>query len=223
MPATITDDDRRLAEVLWDYHLLSTDGTTAQDFDFILAMGSHDERVARRAAELYNQGLSKLLVTTGGFGKVTKEIWGVPEGQRFADIAIDMGVPENSILVETRAANSGDNIAFTRELFASSSIEATTGLLVTKPYMRRRAYAAAAKQWPDISWSVESPKLSFKEYPDPEVPEERMINLMVGDLQRIKVYAEDGFQIPQSIPREVWEAYQQLRDRGFDQFVIAGR
>ena len=33
---------------------------------------------------------------------------------------------------------------------------------------------------------------------------------MVGDLQRIRVYAERGFQIPQEIPDDVWLAYEEL-------------
>ena len=47
-----------------------------------------------------------------------------------------------------------------------------------------------------------------------------MVNLMVGDLQRLDVYAEQGFQVPQEIPDEVWAAWQELVDAGFDQFVI---
>jgi hypothetical protein len=38
---------------------------------------------------------------------------------------------------------------------------------------------------------------------------------MVGDLQRIKIYGENGFQAPQEIPEQVWAAYRQLVDLGF--------
>ena len=46
---------------------------------------------------------------------------------------------------------------------------------------------------------------------------------MVGDLQRIKVYAETGFQIPQEIPADVWSAYDELVALGYDQRLAADR
>ena len=42
-----------------------------------------------------------------------------------------------------------------------------------------------------------------------------VVSIMVGDLQRIRVYAERGFQIPQDIPADVWRAYEELVARGF--------
>jgi len=43
---------------------------------------------------------------------------------------------------------------------------------------------------------------------------------MVGDLQRIRVYPEKGFQIAQEIPADVWEAYEELVQMGFDSRLI---
>ena len=43
---------------------------------------------------------------------------------------------------------------------------------------------------------------------------------MVGDLQRIRVYAERGFQIPQEIPDEVWAAYEELVHAGYDSRLV---
>jgi hypothetical protein len=43
---------------------------------------------------------------------------------------------------------------------------------------------------------------------------------MVGDLQRIRLYAERGFQIPQDIPDDVWAAYEELVRAGYDQRLV---
>jgi len=43
---------------------------------------------------------------------------------------------------------------------------------------------------------------------------------MVGDLQRLRVYAECGFQIQQEIPGEVWSAYEELVVAGYDRHLI---
>jgi hypothetical protein len=47
-----------------------------------------------------------------------------------------------------------------------------------------------------------------------EIPLEKVIDIMVGDLQRIKLYAEKGFQVYQEIPTEVWKAYERLVELG---------
>ena len=44
---------------------------------------------------------------------------------------------------------------------------------------------------------------------------------MVGDLQRIMVYPERGFQIEQEIPNEIWAAYKELVTLGFTKYLIA--
>ena len=48
------------------------------------------------------------------------------------------------------------------------------------------------------------------------------INIMVGDLQRIDVYGQNGFQIPQEIPEEVREAYRALVRAGYDKQLLPG-
>jgi hypothetical protein len=49
---------------------------------------------------------------------------------------------------------------------------------------------------------------------------EKVINIMVGDLERIKFYPEKGFQIFQEIPADVWDAYLQLRVQGFEKHLM---
>ena len=50
--------------------------------------------------------------------------------------------------------------------------------------------------------------------------DETTISLMVGDLQRLRVYAEMGFQAPVEVPDEIWSAYDRLVAAGYDQYVI---
>jgi uncharacterized SAM-binding protein YcdF (DUF218 family) len=211
-------DIDRYARSLWDYLNIECE---LKPSDFVLALGSHDLRVASSAAELYLKGLAQWFIASGGHGKVTSDLWKVAEGTRFAEVAQEAGVPADRIIVETRAQNTGDNIALVRDLLiADGRIPHTSGILVSKPYMKRRALATACKQWPDVIWGVAGPNIGYGEYPTSDVPKSRMINLMVGDLQRMKVFAEQGFQIPQEIPVAVWAAYENLVAMGFDQFVI---
>ena len=67
---------------------------------------------------------------------------------------------------------------------------------------------------------VTSPQIALVDYPTGTWPMERVIQVMVGDLQRIKLYAEKGFQIYQEIPEPVWQAYEQLVALGFNQQLV---
>lgn len=207
------------AKKLWDYHHLDH---TPQKSDCILVLGSHDLRVADRGAELYLQGWAPILIFSGGLGNVTKGIWKDPEADRFARIALDKGVPAEAIFIENQSTNTGENILFTQRLLHEKGLHPQSFLLVQKPYMERRSYATFKKQWPDKDLIVTSPKISFEDYPTEEISMEKVINIMVGDLQRIRIYPGKGFQIPQDIPDDVWAAYERLMAQGFNKHLAQG-
>lgn len=213
----ITAEILSLARQLWDYHKL---GQTLQKSDAILALGSHDLRVAERAAELFIKGFAPWLILSGGLGNFTKNVWQDKEADRFAAIARKMGVPSDKILIENNSTNTGENILLTQKLLAEKRLQIQSFILVQKPYMERRSYATFKKHWPDKEVLVTSPQLSFEDYPTPEIPMDRVINIMVGDLQRIKYYPARGFQIEQFIPQKVWEACEKLIAAGFNKHLI---
>ena len=206
-----------LANTLWNYHHMHH---TLEKSDCIFALGSHDLRVADRAAELYLQGWAPLVIMSGGLGNVTKDVWTEPEADQFARIAVDKGVPASAILIENKSTNTGENIVFTRKLLEQENIDPQSFILVQKPYMERRTFATFQKQWPGKKMLVTSPQISFEDYPTNEISMERVINIMVGDLQRIRYYPEKGFQIYQEIPAEVWDAFEELVEAGYDKHLM---
>src|SRR6185312_15648945 len=206
-----------LAKKLWNYHHVNHE---IEKSDCILALGSHDLRVAVRAAELYLKGFAPLVIMSGGLGNFTKDMWTEKEADKFAAIAIQKGVPENAILIENKSTNTGVNILFTQKLLEEKGMYPQSFIVVQKPYMERRSYATFKKHWPDRSLIVTSPQISFKEYPTQEISMEKVINIMVGDLQRIKIYPGKGFQIYQEIPQEVWNAFEKLVALGFGKHLI---
>ncbi len=206
-----------LAKKLWQYHHMQH---TLQKADCILVLGSHDFRVAERGAELYLQGWAPLLIFSGGLGNFTKEMWTESEADQFARIAISKGVPEKAILVENKSTNTGENILFTQQLLKEKQLNPQSFIVVQKPYMERRSYATFKQHWPDKEVMVTSPQISFEQYPTEEIPLKKVINIMVGDLERIKVYPEKGFQIYQEIPADIWLAWEKLVEKGFNQHLI---
>ena len=188
--------------------------------DCILTLGSHDLRVAERAAQLYLEGWAPIMIFSGGLGNFTKEMWTETEADKFAAIALNMGVPEASILVENKSTNTGENILFTQQLLARKNLDPRSFIVVQKPYMERRSYATFKQHWPHKKLVVTSPQISFEDYPTEEIPLDRVINIMAGDLQRIKFYPGKGFQVYQEIPAEIWQAFEQLVALGFDKHLM---
>ena len=213
----VTSQILQLAQQLWDYHHMNHQ---LKKSDCILALGSHDLRVADRAAELYLEGWAPLVIMSGGLGNLTQDMWTVPEADQFAEIAIERGVPAAAILVENQSTNTGENILFTQRLLKKKGLEPHSFIVVQKPYMERRSYATFKKHWPDKELMVTSPQMSMVNYVTDEIPLEKVINIMVGDLQRIKLYPARGFQIHQEIPADVWDAYEKLLNLGYDKHLI---
>lgn len=212
---------RSLVEKVWNYHRLDHALAPA---DVLVVLCSHDTRVAERGAELYLEGWAPLLVFSGGLGAITSRLWTQPEADRFAGIAAGLGVPADRMLVENESTNTGENVLFTRRLLASRGIPVRKAILVQKPYMERRSYATFRKVWPEPDVIVTSPRVGLDEYltaySNEALSEDEVVSIMVGDLQRIRVYPSKGFQIPQEIPADVWEAYEELVKAGYDRRLV---
>jgi uncharacterized SAM-binding protein YcdF (DUF218 family) len=210
-----------LAETLWDYHLMKQEVAQA---DAILVLCSHDERVAERGAQLFLDGFAPLIIFSGGQGAITRRLWQEPEAERFARIAMSLSVPRERILIEPESTNTGENIAFTRRLLAAKGLDPQKFIVVQKPYMERRSYATFRKLWPEKEVVVTSPQVSFTsylaEYANRALSTADVVGIMVGDLQRIKIYPSLGFQIEQEIPEHVWHAFERLVHAGYDQYLI---
>jgi len=209
---------RRDARLVWDH--LSAGNEPTGPVDVIIALGCRDERVAEWAADLLLAGGAPLMVVTGGTGKDTPSGW-VSEAERFEAVALRAGVPAGKILREDRATNTGENLDLSRRLLLSAGVETRSALLVTKPYMRRRAAATAAHRWPGVRVFTSAPGVSFEEHVErSEVERDMFLSLLTGDLQRMKLYAERGFQAADPVPVEVWAAFERLAAAGYDMFVL---
>ena len=212
---------RPFVERIWNYHRLDHRLTRS---DAILALCSHDTSVAEYAARLFLEEWAPLLIFSGGAGAITRRLFSEPEADHFAAIAIGLGVPADRIIVENQSTNTGENVRFTRQVLAARGIDVRTVILVQKPYMERRTFATFRKVWPEPSVCVTSPPVSLDDYlshyTNAALSADDVISIMVGDLQRIRVYAEKGFQIPQPMPDAVWTAFRELVAAGYDRHLV---
>ncbi len=207
---------------IWNYMLMHQ---PLQKSDVIFVLGNSDTRVGEHAAQLYLDGWAPAIVFTGSGSihnhKPERERFiGTTEAEVFADLAIKMGVPKEAIIIENESQSTGDNFKFGIRHMKERGINPQRIIIVQKPYMERRAYAAAVAHIPNVEIIVTSPTISFEEYPNEFMSKTRMINSMVGDLQRIREYPKFGFQIEQDIPAEVWDAYEFLVKEGYTDKLI---
>jgi len=204
------------ARVLWDF--LRLDQPLVKS-DCLIAMGSHDLRVAEHAARLALEGWAPLLVCSGGLGRLTRGEWDEPEGRKFARVALRAGLDPQRVLVEESSSNTGENILFSKALLKEKGVHVRSAILVHKPYMERRAFATAENYWPEVFFTATSPPIPFENYPTPQIPLRMVIEIMAGDFLRVGAYARKGFQIPQSIPPEAQAAFETLQRAGFIRFT----
>lgn len=204
-------------QVLWDYLGLHQQPEKA---DVIVGFGNFNTDIARRAAELYHQGYAPKILFTGGLGRNTEGLLPEPEAVRFARVAMECGVPKEDILLEDKSANTKENIEFTRQLLEAQGIPHERILGVHQPFMERRITAAMGVYWSELDFSVTSPQVSIPEYlqraTEQGISENASICVIVGDFQRMDLYAKLGYQLPQHIPEEAWQAFHQLVAMGYD-------
>ena len=202
----------RWARIVWDYHHV---GHSLARADAILVLGSHDPRVAERAAEVFLEGWAPLIVFSGNLGSLTSGIWTRPEAEIFADVAAARGVPRENMLLEPRATHTGENVSFCRELLAERGLQPRRAIAVQKPYMERRTLATFQRRWPELDVVVTSPQIPFDAYPNADITRDDVIHIMVGDFQRLMLYARKGWSAPQKVPDDVMDAYQDLIAAGY--------
>lgn len=223
---------------LWDYMNIDQ---VSRPADLVMAFGTSDPGPARRAVEIYQQNYASLILFAGNRGEHSK--LKKPEALWYKEVATQMGAPDEVILTESRSTNSEENVHLSYQLIQKKGISANGIILVQKPVSLRRFRATFLKFWPnkhvDLQMTCEqtSPDEYLFHHPDGQ----KRIEQMVGDLQRLYVYAEsnyrdhqelfrpkdwehiqetDGFSVTEDIPEDVWESWSFVKDAGYDKRLI---
>ena len=115
------------------------------------AGGGVQERIAK-AVDLYRDGVAPRLIISSGY------VFTLREAEVMKTIAIANGVPESAIILEERAANTYENVAFTARILAEHGWR--TIALVSSPYHMRRAVLTWRKVAPDVKVVATPPAAS---------------------------------------------------------------
>ncbi|WP_410820568.1 YdcF family protein [Micromonospora sp. 050-3] len=213
----LPDEVRADVETLWRYHDMRHE---LRPCDVGIGLGSHDLGVAVIATRLFQAGLFPWIVFTGANAPTTVERFPRGEAVHYREYAVEQGVPPEAVLVEPRATNTAENLEFSRALLAERQIPVKSVLIMSRPYQQRRAYATCRLMWPEVDVVCASNPLELDDYVASIGDPRRVVDMLVGDTQRIEVYAERGFAIPQEMPDEVRTAFERLIAAGYTSRLI---
>lgn len=205
------------AKIIWNYLLLKQ---KLQKADVIPVFCSIDLQIAAYAADLFLDGWAPYILFSGGDTHnrdLLKTSWKGTEARKFAEVAIEKGVSKSRILIENKARNTSENILCSYNILKKTGAQFRKAIVVQKPYMTRRVASALVKQWPDkkTKFVVVSPAIKFEDYYSNKKDKEKIINIMVGDLQRMMIYPKMGYQVQEKIPAIVVDAYKKLVCMGY--------
>ena len=208
-------------QVIWDYLCLNE---PLEKAECIVGFGNFNTDIARRAAELYHEGFAPKVLFTGGLGRNTEGLLPEPEAVRFAKVAMECGVPQEDIILEPDSTNTKENILFTRNRLETLDLPHGRILGVHQPFMERRIKAAMGVYWPENDFRVTSPQVTIPQYLEAAsrqgVSPNASVSVIVGDFQRIDVYAKKGYQIPQEIPADVMDAFHMMVKYGYTSELV---
>ena len=216
----ISDQDWRNLQTIWDYLYIESDMPKSADVAIIGGAGNIVIG-AERAAELYKNGVVKLIIPSG-YAYPNGTIEDKTEAEMLSEVLIKNGVPDSAILREPNASNTGENITKSMEVLENEKIPVKKVILIHKPYMTRRFLATALAYWskPQPEFFVTTKKVSMRDLYDlyektDIVGGARMIKLMLGDYERMKVYPQAGYLVEQPFFETVETAYQELLKNGY--------
>lgn len=210
--------DFELLQILWDYMHMNHE---LKKSDAILVLGCSDLSVVDVGVKIFKEGYADKIIFSGGLGKDTSKLWSEAEADKFAKLAVKKGIQANKIYIENKSTNTGENFRFTKKLIEEQSLDIKSFIIVHKPYDEKRAYATFKNWMPEYEGIVTSMDISCQDYNKMAI-ENNLPNwkeLMVGDVQRMKVFAQKGWQVEVDMPDKVWTAYEELVRRGFDKYV----
>ncbi len=205
------------AEILWNFHRLDHDLKAAS---VGIGLGSHDAGVATYTAELYHRGLFPVIVFSGANAPTTRERFPRGEAVHYREHAISLGVPPEVIYLETRATSTPENVVFTRDLLADAGVSVESVIVTCRPYQQRRAYGIFKKLWQEPVVMCSGQQVPLDKYIVGIGDTKRVVDMLVGDTQRLQLDWQTGQAIEQDVPPAVWDAYEHLIAAGFTSRVI---
>lgn len=209
-------------EIIWNFMKLDQE---IRPCDIIMGCGCNNTNIPVRCCELFQEGYGQKILFAGGLGKITSQKFDKSEAEIYRDIALENDVSDDDILLEMKSTNTGDNFRFSRSIFKENHVRSV--LIVHNTISERRTLATAQALVSSIKFIITSPRETFDVYLKQLQSDlsyfEREVSLVVGDIQRMIIYPQFGWQVEVFVPPEVIDAYCFLRDKGFNKYIYSSQ
>lgn len=186
-------DDKLLTDGFIDrllYSCFAYDGSPA---DLIMVLGSKSACKYRLpvAAKLFGEGRADTLLFTGG--KEQDSGYGViPEYLSLLKAANDMGLPRQSILVETISMSTAENFEFSKGIIRERLPDCKKIILVTTDYHMLRATLLASKKMPEYSF-IPCPAAGNSTRRERWRWDKNGRETVINEVLKLRWYASNGF------------------------------
>lgn len=190
----------------------------------LFVFGSTDLIVGAFAASVYFRVKPETIVCSGGVAHeddLLKTGWNTSEAEIIADVLKGFGVPGEVIQIEDKARNTGENFDFSISLAQKKQLDLSDVLVLHKPYMTLRTRLTGLARCSNLNFRVSAPRFSFDQYSRLAMPVERLLNIMVGDFQRMIEYPKKGFSAPCLVPADVQAAFESLIQAGYTKHLLS--
>jgi hypothetical protein len=192
------------AEALFQY--LYKKDLTIEKCDLIIGFGHFDMKIPRKCAQLYEQGMGRKVLFTGGRGAGSADLI-KPEAVEFKHEVLSncKAVPADDIIIEDQSTNTGENIVFSQKILCSLNPNFTFErgidkvIAVASPYRQRRVYLCFKKAYPHLLILNCPPETDFQQelklFKDKN---EDLVNHLVGEIERLILYPNKGLSFNSS-------------------------
>ncbi len=193
---------------VYDFLVINDDPKKA---DAIFLFGSVKlKTVWDRALDLYKTGYAKTILITGAMGADLPGDATTTEAEQISKYLIEHGVPKEVIIKESRATNTLENVCLGMAALKWVGINPRSLILVAKPMHIRRCAATFKKQYPQIELTCCPPMGTIHDAIDR--PKKEFAERMIGEVERLKKYAEKGDIARVDIPKEVFSAIARIKE-----------
>jgi len=198
-------------KVIWDWLPIQDE---IKPSGMIYGLGSLSMEIPAEMFKLFKEKYASLILVSGEWGRLAKNQT-MAEADIFANELIKLGVPSDSILAENQSSNTGQNIERSKRILKKAGYKLNDAIAVTTPWLSRRQKASLEKQWTSISWAIHTPKPINYEDRIASTNSDEFLNLIVGEIERLKKYPSKGFTKYVEIPKSVLDAQEILINSGY--------
>jgi uncharacterized SAM-binding protein YcdF (DUF218 family) len=194
---------KKAIKIVYDY-LAVKDKPQKADAIFLATSFSLDP--PKKAAELCQKGYSNKIVMVGIEGTFSDLSWKEGQLETYKNELFKYGVPKSAVIAEPTAPNSLEEAQKSIPLMRKHGINPRKVIIVDRPEHQRREWATFAKAWPEITF-INCPADEPLKYT------QRILDLCVAELERLKIYEKKDDIVKQVFSKEVVKAWKFLKPK----------